>query len=49
MDANECSTLIAAARNASGCTTEEILSRMDAAALEFAQATRKKFSRVAEF
>ena len=49
MDANECSTLIAAARNASGCTTEEILSKMDAAALEFAQATRKKFSRAAEF
>ena len=49
MDANECSTLIAAARNPSGGTTEEILSRMDAAALEFAHATRKKFSRASEF
>jgi regulator of RNase E activity RraA len=49
MDANECSTLIAAARNTSGSTTEEILARMDAAALEFARATRKKFSRASEF
>ena len=49
MDANECSTVIAAARNTNGATTEEILTRLDAAALDFAQAARKKFSRTGEF
>jgi len=49
MDANECATLIAAARSAQGKSAEQVLSDMDAAALEFAAATRKQFSRAAEF
>ena len=42
MDSNECKTLIAAARNSQGKTTEEILKAMDQAAREFDQNTREK-------
>ena len=43
MDSNECQTLIAAARNSEGKTTEEILKAIDRAADEFNQNTKKKF------
>lgn len=43
MDANECSTLIAAARNAAGRTTDEVLSQVAAAALSFNEARDKRF------
>lgn len=49
MDANECSTLIASARNAAGRTTEEILAHLDAASLAFAQTRKKRFPKSAEF
>jgi regulator of RNase E activity RraA len=49
MDANECSTLIAAARSAAGHTTDEVLAQLDAAALAFAEARRKHFSKSGEF
>ena len=35
MDANECHTLISAARNTAGCSLEEVCDRLDAAAIEF--------------
>jgi regulator of RNase E activity RraA len=44
MDANECSTLISAARSAMGLNTDEILARLDAAGLAFAEAREKHFS-----
>jgi 4-hydroxy-4-methyl-2-oxoglutarate aldolase len=43
MDANECSTLIAAARNAIGRTTNEILNQVAGAALSFGEARDKRF------
>ena len=49
MDANECSTLIVAARGAAGATIEEVLAQMDAAAVEFNTAARRKFSKSGEF
>ena len=42
MDANECSTLIAAARGAAGQDTEQTSARIEAAAVEFAKAVREK-------
>jgi regulator of RNase E activity RraA len=45
MDANECSTLIAAARSAAGRSTDEILAQLDAAGLAFAAARDKYFSK----
>ncbi len=49
MDANECHTLIAAARNCFGASTERALAQIDAAAREFTMATRKKFGKRGEF
>jgi 4-hydroxy-4-methyl-2-oxoglutarate aldolase len=49
MDANECHTLIAAARNCSGASTEQALAQIDAAAREFTMATRKQFGKRGEF
>ncbi|MGH7968309.1 MAG: RraA family protein, partial [Limisphaerales bacterium] len=49
MDANECSTLIAAARSVAGGTTDDLLAKLDAAADEFAKATRQKFAKTGEF
>jgi 4-hydroxy-4-methyl-2-oxoglutarate aldolase len=43
MDANECSTVIAAARESHGKTTAEILARIEAAGTEFGKAARSKF------
>lgn len=49
MDTNECRTLIAAARNTAGKTTEEILRQIDDAAESFNDAARKRFGRGTEF
>jgi 4-hydroxy-4-methyl-2-oxoglutarate aldolase len=49
MDANECSTLIAAARGGAGRTAEEILAAVEAAAAAFAQAARLKSRKPAEW
>lgn len=43
MDANECSTVIPAARGCAGLSMEEVLDRLDAAAAAFAAATRERF------
>ena len=43
MDAQECSTLIAAARDAAGGTSSEILGRIEAAAAEFSTAVNRHF------
>ena len=47
MDANECLTLIPAARESAGIGTEELLTRLDRAAEKFAQNVREKFPRKA--
>jgi len=49
MDANECRTVIPAARNTAGIAMDEILNNMDHAALEFGKATREKFQSDGEF
>ena len=49
MDANECNTMIAAARGAAGLPTEEILAHMDKAARAFSAAARKQFRRDGEW
>lgn len=49
MDANECSTLIAAARGSAGQPAEQTLAQIDAAALAFAKAVADRFSRPGEF
>ena len=43
MDANECQTVIPAARGAVGLPVEEVLKRIDQADSDFAEAVRKKF------
>ncbi len=43
MDSNECQTLIAAARNSQGKTTEEILQAIDQAAIKFNQNAKEKY------
>jgi len=43
MDANECNTVIATARSASGKTAEEILSSLNEAGNAFGQAAKEKF------
>ena len=49
MDANECDTVIAAARGGAGLTTEQLLQQMDQAAKAFGAATREKFSSMGEW
>jgi 4-hydroxy-4-methyl-2-oxoglutarate aldolase len=49
MDANECSTLIAAARGNSVRTAAEVLSKLDEAAAEFSRSVKAKFSRSGEW
>ncbi len=45
MDANECRTLISAARSTAGLTTEQALSRLDEACDAFDRAAGEKFRR----
>ncbi len=49
MDSNECNTVIAAARNSSGKSAEEMLQAMDTAAAEFGKAAREKFGKKGEW
>jgi len=49
MDANECNTMIPAARSSSGKTKEQILEDFDAAVAEFGAAARKKFGKKGEW
>ena len=49
MDANECNTMIAAARDTAGKSIEEILTAMDAAARSFGQNAEAKFGRKGEW
>ena len=43
MDRNECETVIPAARNISGLSTEELLNQLDNGAKKFGENTREKF------
>jgi 4-hydroxy-4-methyl-2-oxoglutarate aldolase len=45
MDSNECNTVIAAARSATGKPIEQVLAEIEAASQSFSQAAREKFSR----
>lgn len=49
MDANECDTVIAAARDTTGKTPDEILARIDAAAATFGCVAKAKFHRKGEW
>lgn len=49
MDENECTTLIPAARDTSGKSTEEILQAIDDAAADFGARAKDKFGREGEF
>jgi 4-hydroxy-4-methyl-2-oxoglutarate aldolase len=49
MDDNECNTVIAAARSASGKSTEEMLAAFDQASAAFGKAARERFGRAGEF
>ncbi len=49
MDNNECQTVIAAARSASGKTSEEILERINAAGVKFRANSLEKFGRRGEW
>lgn len=48
MDANECRTVIAAARSSAGLSVDEVLRRLGEARAQFARAAREKFSRPGE-
>ncbi len=48
MDSNECHTKIAAARNATGMSCEDLLNSLDKANRDFAEAARRTFSREGE-
>jgi len=43
MDANECNTIIAAARNATGKSTKQILQELNDASVQFNKVTKDKF------
>jgi 4-hydroxy-4-methyl-2-oxoglutarate aldolase len=49
MDANECRTLIQAARETVGRTPQQICAALDAAGAEFGKAAREKFGRKGEW
>lgn len=49
MDDNECNTVIAAARSASGLSTDEKLAAFDRASAEFGRAAREQFGKEGEF
>jgi regulator of RNase E activity RraA len=49
MDDNECNTVIAAARSASGMPTEALLAAFDEASAAFGQAARERFGKAGEF
>jgi regulator of RNase E activity RraA len=49
MDANECNTVIPAARGASGLSTDELLKRIEEAGAAFGAAARAQFARKGEW
>jgi regulator of RNase E activity RraA len=49
MDANECNTVIAAARGATGLSTAEVLDKLDEAGAAFTKAAREHFGREGEW
>lgn len=49
MDANECETVIAAARNSAGLSTDQILANLAAAGAKFGENARAKFHRAGEW
>ncbi|MBN1342568.1 MAG: RraA family protein [Phycisphaerae bacterium] len=49
MDANECNTIISAAREAAGASTEDVLERLDDAQGRFRKAVREKFGEGGEW
>ena len=49
MDANECNTVIAAARGCNGLTTDDALKKLDAAGAAFGKNTKEHFGRPGEF
>lgn len=49
MDTNECNTIIAAARSASGKSTNQILDELNAASVEFGKAAKAKFGNSGEW
>ncbi len=49
MDANECDTMIPAARDSAGVPRDELLRRIDEAADRFARATREQFGKKGEW
>jgi 4-hydroxy-4-methyl-2-oxoglutarate aldolase len=49
MDANECNTVIPAARDNAGLSNDELLARMDEAARAFTKAARERFARLGEW
>ena len=49
MDANECSTVIAAARSAAGLPADEVLARMDDAGRRFGENARREFGKRGEW
>ncbi len=49
MDRNECRTVIPAARDVAGLTTEEILEQLDRGRKAFSEATKTKFGRRGEW
>jgi 4-hydroxy-4-methyl-2-oxoglutarate aldolase len=49
MDANECNTIISAARSSTGLPMDQVLERLDTAAEEFDKAARARFGRQGEW
>ena len=49
MDSNECNTVIAAARDASGKSTKQILQSLNEASAEFGKAAKEKFGNKGEW
>jgi regulator of RNase E activity RraA len=49
MDANECQTVIPAARNCSGLSTDQILANLASAGAEFGRNTKARFQRNGEW
>jgi len=49
MDTNECKTVIPAARAAAGCTSDELLRRINEAGAAFGEAAKAQFSRKGEW
>jgi hypothetical protein len=49
MDANECQTVIPAARSSAGMSTDQILSNLATAGAEFGKNAKAKFHRAGEW